>query len=288
MVHPSTTESSAEVASPRPALAVWMLCWREVIRFVRQRNRIMGAILQPILFWLLFGAGMSQSFRMGGAEQGGQSFTEYYFPGTLVLIILFTAIFATVSVIEDRREGFLQSVLVAPIPRWSMVLGKVLGGSIVALFQGMIFLVLALTISIKLSLVSVLLIVLLVAVMSIGLTSFGLLLAWRMESTQGFHAVMNLILMPMWLLSGAFFPVPQLGAGVSLVQVGLHWAMRLNPLTYSVAALRRLIYWDTPELAASLELPSLTFCWLVSIVFAALAFGAVWKISGSRTTGDLL
>ena len=93
----------------RPLWAAGTLCWRECVRFFRQRNRVIGAVGQPILFWLLFGAGMNQMFQV---QQ--QSFSEYYFPGTMVLILLFTAIFATISIIEDRREGFLQSVLVAP------------------------------------------------------------------------------------------------------------------------------------------------------------------------------
>ena len=124
---------------PRPLMAMSMLCWREIVRFFRQRNRVVGAVGQPVLFWLLFSAGFDRSFRLTESDAVGPSFREYYFPGTLVLILLFTAIFATISIIEDRREGFLQSVLVAPLPRWSMVLGKVLGGSIIASLQGLLF-----------------------------------------------------------------------------------------------------------------------------------------------------
>ena len=134
---------------PRPWHAAGTLGWREIVRFFRQRNRVIGAVGQPILFWLLFGAGLHRSFHVGPQDAGGPSFLEYYFPGTLVLILLFTAIFATISIIEDRREGFLQGVLVAPIPRWAMVLGKVLGGTLVALVQGLIFLALALTLPIN-------------------------------------------------------------------------------------------------------------------------------------------
>src|SRR5688572_16594269 len=137
------TDSDGGVAVGSPWLAARTLCWREIVRFFRQRNRVIGALGQPILFWLLFGTGLARSFRMSPDADDSQSFLEYYFPGTLVLILLFTAIFATISIIEDRREGFLQSVLVAPVPRWSMVLGKVLGGSLIALMQGMVFLLLA-------------------------------------------------------------------------------------------------------------------------------------------------
>src|SRR5204863_8309530 len=108
----------------------------------------------PLVFWLLFGTGLSSSFRLD-AGAGQQSFLTYFFPGSLLLIVLFTAIFSSISIIEDRREGFLQGVLVAPIPRWAMILGKVLGGTFVALAQGLIFLLLALTLPMKLSLLAV-------------------------------------------------------------------------------------------------------------------------------------
>lgn len=105
------------VVHPRPWLAVRTLCWREWIRFIRQRNRVFGAIGQPVIFWLLFSAGLGPAFRLPEAGETAVAFREYFFPGTIALIVLFTAIFTTISVIEDRREGFLQSVLVAPIPR---------------------------------------------------------------------------------------------------------------------------------------------------------------------------
>ena len=158
---------------------------REWVRFVRQRNRVVGAIGQPLIFWLLFGAGLGPSFRLPGAGDESVSYREYFFPGSLVLILLFTAIFATISIIEDRREGFLQSVLVAPVPRWSMVLGKILGGTLLAMAQGLIFLVLGLTLGVHVSLLGLLAIVALLFVMAIGLTALGFVIAWRMDSTQG-------------------------------------------------------------------------------------------------------
>src|SRR3954466_2859410 len=121
-----------------PALS---LAQRELVRFIRQPNRVIGALATPIVFWLLIGAGMGHSFK-GGAS-GEQNYMEYFFPGTIVMILLFTAIFSTISIIEDRREGFLQSVLVAPVSRVSMVLGKIVGGTLLAMLQAMIFLLLA-------------------------------------------------------------------------------------------------------------------------------------------------
>src|SRR5213080_179844 len=125
----------------RTLLPAISLCHRELIRFLRQRHRIIGALATPIVFWLLIGGGMGRSISFGG--NSAESFSRFFFPGPLVMILLFTAIFSTISIIEDRREGFLQSVLVAPIPRQTIVLGKVLGGTVLASGQGLIFLLLA-------------------------------------------------------------------------------------------------------------------------------------------------
>jgi ABC-2 type transport system permease protein len=281
-------ENSDQAAcQPRPLAATGMLCWREIVRFLRQRNRIVGAIGQPILFWIFFGAGFDRSFRIddGGGGVAG-SFREYYFPGTLVLILLFTAIFATISIIEDRREGFLQSVLVAPIPRWSMVLGKVLGGALLALLQGLLFLTLALTLDVQFTLLALLQLTALMFVASIGLTSLGFTIAWRMESTQGFHAIMSLFLMPLWLLAGAIFPVPRIQPDSSWIQIAMYWAMTCNPLTYTVAAVHRLVF-DGP-LSDTLSLPELSTCWAVTIPSTIVMFFVAWWTARAHTKGDLL
>ena len=191
-------------SAPDRFAAAWMLARREWVRFFRQRNRVTAAILQPLLFWILFGTGLQGSF----SSAGDQDFLQFFLPGTVALIVLFTAIFATISVIEDRREGFMQSVLVAPIGRWPVLLGKVLGGSAIAWVQAVLFLSLVLavgTISLHWQLVPLLA---LLALMAISMCALGMIVAWPMESTQGFHAIMMLGLMPMWLLSGSFFPIP--------------------------------------------------------------------------------
>lgn len=270
--------------APRPLLAAWTLCERELIRFFRQRQRVFGAIAQPVIFWILFGAGLGGTFRLGaesGTVAAGPSFREYFFPGTLALILLFTAIFATISIIEDRREGFLQSVLVAPLPRWAMVLGKILGGTLIALVQGLIFLALALAFQIELSVASVAAAVGVMFLVAWGLTSLGFVLAWRLDSTQGFHAVMSVLLMPMWLLSGSFFPAP---TGDALVERGVAFLMTINPMTYGVAALRRVLVVDAASLPA--DLPTLGVSLGVTVLFAAIMFAISCRISGRRTTGD--
>lgn len=266
-----TTKAEAGEASerhPSPWRAAGVLAWREMLRFLRQRNRVIGAVGQPVLFWLLFGAGLQGTFRLGA---DGPSFLQYYVPGTLVLILLFTAIFTTISVIEDRREGFLQGVLVAPISAGTIVLGKVLGGSAIALLQGLLFVLLAWS-QLDLSVAGAVQLAGLMTLAAIGLTSLGLVMAWRMESTQGFHAIMNLVLMPLWLLSGGFFPVPQPTDGGQQV---LHWIMRANPLAYVVAETRRLMSGDLP---GELWMPSRSVCWSVTVVATALLFAWAGRV----------
>jgi ABC-2 type transport system permease protein len=276
------TETAARSVEPRPWLAAWALAQREWVRFVRQRNRVFSVLVQPILFWVLFGAGLGPSFQLPDAA-AGLTYGEYYFPGTLVLILLFTAIFATISIIEDRREGFLQSVLVAPLPRWSMVLGKILGGTLVAIVAAAVFLALGFTLGIPLGVVSIVAVLAHLFVVGLALTALGFSIAWRMDSVQGFHAIMSVFLLPMWLLSGAFFPPGDNWVG---------WIIRLNPLTYAVAGLRRLLYFDASEATRSAALPaSLPGAWtcaIVTLLFVLAMFLLAWRASARRTAGDLL
>lgn len=263
----------------RPWLVVGTLARRELIRFFRQRNRVVGAVGQPILFWLLFGAGLGPSFRLPGSGDDAVSYREFFFPGTMSLILLFTAIFTTISIIEDRREGFLQSVLVAPISRWSMVLGKLLGGATIALVQALVFFALGATLDLHYSTAMVVGVTAFAFVSAVGLTALGFVIAWRMDSTQGFHAVMSVFLLPMWLLSGSFFP----GEG------WLRYVMAINPMTYMTAGLRHLMYVGSDRAAAlPPHLPSLTTCWAATLAFTAVLFAAACRISARRTTGDLL
>jgi len=257
--------------SPVPAgPVIATLAQRELVRFFRQRNRVMGALGQPVLFWWLFSSGLRPS-GLGYA---------HFFPGIMAMILLFTAIFTTISIIEDRREGFLQSVLVAPAPQWAMVLGKILGGAAIAMLQGLLFLLLGwLTLGLTSSPWQLLLAILMMGLLSVSLTGLGFLIAWRMNSTQGFHAIMSLFLFPMWLLSGAFFPAG--GQGL------LAWIVAINPLTYGVAGLRHYLQFGPAEGPLSLE-PGMVVCWLVSIGFALAMVLLSWRIAGTRTTGDLL
>jgi ABC-2 type transport system permease protein len=261
---------AASLAIVRPALS---LCRRELVRFVRQRNRIVGALATPIVFWLLIGLGMRHSFNAASMPDGGD-YMRYFFPGTVVMILLFTAIFSTISIIEDRREGFLQSVLVAPVSRMAIVLGKLLGGTLLAFGQGLIFLLLAPLIGLSLSPLALLAACGFLFVVSFALTGLGFCIAWRMSSTQGFHAIMNLFLMPMWFLSGALFPAT--GA--------MRWVMGLNPLTYGLAGLRRSMYLGN---LSAVSLPGWPACIGVTLLFAVVMFALASLISTGRVAADL-
>ena len=277
---PATT--SPGVRRLRPWLVVYVLSWREFVRFFRQRNRVVAAIGTPLLFWLLFGTGLHQSFQV--AE--GPSFRAYFFPGTLVLILMFTAIFSSISIIQDRGEGFLQSVLVSPVPPWAMVLGKILGATLIAWVQVALCLVLVLTLDVDVSWLNALSMIGVLLLGALAMTSMGFVMAWNMESIQGFHAVMNLVLMPMWLLSGSFFPVPALTSGTGFGQQALHWVMRCNPLTYVVAPLHELL--SGPPVGTKIWFPSLPTSLAVILLFLVLAFTLACRVSRRRTSGDLL
>lgn len=210
--------------------AVYALWSREIVRFYRQPSRVIGALGSPLIFWFLIGSGIGTSFKN---SQGG--YLVYFFPGTLLMILFFTAVFSTISLIEDRREGFLQGVLVAPAPRSALVLGKILGGATLAWVQAVLFLALSPLVGIHLSLSGCLQISAVLFISAFLMTGMGFLIAWQFDSIQGFHAVMNILLMPMWILSGSLFP-PE---GASYWLRGI---MLVNPLSYSHAALRLSLF----------------------------------------------
>lgn len=273
-------EIAADPLLLRPAglwLPAFSLCRRELVRFLRQRHRVIGALGTPLVFWLLIGGGMGHSFRF--SEAAGGSYIHYFFPGTLLMILLFTAIFSTISVIEDRREGFLQSVLVAPVPREALVLGKIMGGTLLATGQGLLFLLLAPLVGFHLTILSLAILVSLVLLLSFALTALGFCIAWPMSSTQGFHAIMNLFLIPMWFLSGALFP-PDSAWWV------LRWIMHANPLTYGLSAIRHAMLLHQPA-GSTLGGPGLIEGAAVSALFALGLFILASVIARRNTAADL-
>ncbi|HLW84353.1 MAG TPA: ABC transporter permease [Candidatus Sulfotelmatobacter sp.] len=254
-----------------PAFTLW---WREIVRFYRQKTRVVGVLASPLVFWLVIGSGFGTSFRSGGGP-GQQHYLDYFYPGALIMTVLFTSIFTMMSVIDDRKEGFLLSVLVAPVPRSAIVLGKVLGGTTLSTIQGMIFLIFAPFTGVHLNVMQVLLVTVVVFLVSFALTALGFAIAWPMDSSQAFHGIVNLFLIPLWLLSGSLFPL----SGASL---WIRVLMRLNPLTYGVEALRALLYPDAVSMfPLSSAMATLT---LFSLVMFGLAFFMANRRTGSSIT----
>jgi ABC-2 type transport system permease protein len=248
-----------------PSFSLW---WREVIRFYRQRARVVGVIASPLLFWIVIGSGFGTSFRNGGSDQ---HYLEFFFPGALIMIVLFTSIFAMMSLIEDRKEGFLLSVLVAPVHRSVIVLGKVMGGTTLATLQGLFFLVFAPLVGVHIGIVQFLLVALDIFLVAFSLTALGFAIAWPMDSTSGFHAIINLFLIPLWLLSGSMFPL----SGASL---WIRVLMRINPLTYGTEVLRALLFPGTAtdfSIGASLA---------ILAGFTAVMFALAFFMANRRTT----
>ena len=252
--------------------ATYALWRRDIVRFLRQRSRVIGALGTPVVFWVLLGSGLGSSFTEGALGVPAGGYLEYFYPGTLALILLFTAIFSTISVIEDRHEGFLQGVLVAPIPRLAVVLGKVFGGTTLALLQAALFLVLAPLANTPIPVEVLPLLFLVLAVFAFALTGLGFVLAWLLDSTQGFHAIMNLVLFPMWLLSGAVFPSSGAAGWVRAV-------MLVNPMTYGVSAVRTILT-DPGAAGIATVIGPLSFI----TAFGLITLGAAtWVVQGRNS-----
>lgn len=245
------------------AQALWR---REIVKFIRDYNRVVGAILQPLVIWLLLGFGFRDTFRIPSTDTGaaatGVPYLEFLFPGILALVALFTSIFSTISIVEERKSGFLQAALASPAPRSALVLGTILGGTTLAVIEGLVFIALLPTMDQFPSAIGLVLMLFVTFLIGISFTALGVVIAWKTSTTRGFHAVMNLFLMPLWVLSGAFFPA----AGAPDI---LQWIIRFNPISYGVDALRRAMYLPAePPLAAAPLVTSIG----VTVVFAALMF----------------
>jgi ABC-2 type transport system permease protein len=234
-------------------LAVETLWQRELVRFWRQKSRVLAVVASPLLFWAVIGFG------------SGAAGPKLFFPGTVTLTVLFSAIFSTMSIIEDRREGFLLSMLVSPASRTSLVLGKILGAATLAWIQGVVILAFAPLAGIRLPFDELAPLAGTIFLISFTLTALGFLIAWKFDSTQAYHAVMNLLLLPMWLLSGAMFSI----AGAS---PWIRAVMLVNPLTYSTSLLRQML---TPGISDGSPSASTSIVVTVAFGLALLAGSAV-------------
>lgn len=227
---PVPAHAPASPARPSAGRVIGALVGRDLRRFFRQPSRVVGSVAQPLILWAVLGSGFAGSFRAGGA--GGPGYLTYFFPGTIVLAMLFTAIFSTMSVIDDRHHGFLQAVLVAPVSRTALVLGKTLGGVAIALVQAVAFVALAPLAGLPYGGMDLPFVFAVLALTAIGFTALGFAVAWWIDSTQGYHGIMSVALLPLWMLSGAMFPPEGSHRWVRLV-------MQANPMTYAVSAVRR-------------------------------------------------
>jgi len=249
------------------AYTIW---YRDFVRFRRDRIRIIASLGQPLLFLFVFGTGLAPA--MSGLAGGALDFRQFMFPGILSMTILFTSIFSAVSIVWDREFGFLKEVMVAPVPRVAVALGKVAGGATVALFQGLIVLLLAPVIGIRFTPEQLIVLLGLMILLAVVMTSFGILIAARQRTMEGFQMMMQFLLMPMFFLSGAFFPLRN-------VPLWLEVLSRIDPVSYAVDPLRQVVLRETvPEaVLASVRLhPIGVDVAILALLGIAFIVPAVW------------
>jgi ABC-2 type transport system permease protein len=211
--------------------ALWVVWKRELIRFRRNRMRIVTSLAQPVLFLFILGTGLSTVI----STADHFNFRTFMFPGVLGMTVLFTSIFSAISIVWDREFGFLREMLVAPVHRWTLVLGKCLGGATVATIQGAIMLALAGLVGVPYNPVMLLVLLLEMMLTAFALTAFGVMLAARISDVQSFQVVTQLFVLPMFFLSGAVFPVTKLPVWLGILS-------KLDPLSYAVDPLRKEVF----------------------------------------------
>ena len=217
--------------------AIYIIWYRDLLRYWRDRFRLLASLAQPLLYLVIFGTGLSSSLRgLGGGLGGATSvnYVQFIYPGIIGMAVLFTSIFSAMSIVWDREFGFLKEVLVAPIDRSAIAIGKALGGSTQAMVQGMILLLLAPIAGVTLTPLAVLELIPLIFALAFALTTLGVVLAASMKSMQGFQAVLNFLMMPIFFLSGALFPLTNLPWWMTALT-------RIDPAAYGIDPIRRVI-----------------------------------------------
>ena len=261
---------------------IWL---REFITFMREKFRIIAMIGQPLLYLLVLGKGITAGMSLNGAAN--VDYISFMYPGIIGMSILFTSMFSAISIIWDKEFGFLKEVLVAPVPRWGVALGKSLGGATIAMFQSVILICMAPIAHISLSVMVVIEMLVLSFLISFAITSFFVAVASKMESMQSFQVIMNFVVMPIYFLSGAMFPMSSAPAWMKTL-------MALNPLTYGVDAFRNVIFSRTVvTMAGGASVPLLEMArrgglvhWglsfdlaIMTLSAAALAAAGAWAFS---------
>lgn len=241
--------------------AIYVLMAREFKKFIRERSRLVSAIARPLLWLFLVGAGMSRLV----SPDAGMPYTQFIFPGILGMTILFSSIFSSISIIWDKEFGFFKEILAAPVSRLSIVIGKGLSGTLVSVIQAAIVLLLFPVLGFKLGILQIVAVLLVTLIMSFCIATFGILLATFYESYESFSVIMNFIVMPMFFLSGAMYPVKLLPSALAV-------AAKVNPLTYGVDALKNIIFpiEQGPMSADFSLLTDVLVVMMFSVVFVAI------------------
>jgi ABC-2 type transport system permease protein len=258
--------------------AIKIMWRREMIRFAGDRMRIVTSLVQPLLYLFVLGAGLN-AFTDQGA--GGFNLKTFLYPGILCMTVMFTAMFASASIVWDREFGFLREMMVAPVRRSSIVIGKVLGGATVATLQGVIMILMAPLVDVPLSVPMVVAILLMLLLLSASISAFGVMVAARITQMQGFMGVMQMIMMPMFFISGALYPVNNLPAWLTVLN-------RFDPLTYAVDPLRKLVFAHLdnlpPQLAGTTgvtwfgwSVPTAVELLVVALLGVAMLGVAIWE-----------
>ncbi len=265
----------------RAVKVVWK---RELIRFSRDRLRMLTSLMQPFLFLFVLGTGISS---IAGAGTHGVNFKTFIYPGVLCMAVMFTAMFSAASIVWDREFGFLREMMVAPVRRSSIVLGKCLGGATVAGFQGLIVIAISPLVEVPYELGLILELLALALLLAFAITAFGVMFAARINQMQSFMALMQMVIMPMFFISGALFSVASLPRWLGILN-------RLDPLTYAVDPMRRAIFAHlsvSPAARQALE-PGVTWWgWHVPTLLEAGVIGAlglvmlliaIWEFSSAE------
>jgi ABC-2 type transport system permease protein len=245
---------------------IYVICLREFIKFFREKSRLLGTLARPVLWLFVVGNGMSALIK----PQAGFSYLQFIFPGMIGMTILFSSIFSSISIVWDREFGFMKEMLVAPISRLSIVFGKAISGTFISVAQAVIILVLIPILGIHITLMQFVEVVAVSLLVSFCITSLGILIAARLTSFDGFNIIMNFLVMPMFFLSGAMYPV-------SSMPVALKGLSRINPLTYGIDAFKHVLLRNGtpplgPEFPLALDLLIVTAIAVIMITFAALSF----------------
>jgi len=245
---------------------IYVICLREFIKFFREKSRLLGTLARPVLWLFVVGNGMSALIK----PQAGFSYLQFIFPGMIGMTILFSSIFSSISIVWDREFGFMKEMLVAPISRLSIVIGKALSGTLISVAQAVLILVLVPFLGIKLSFFEFIEVVAIATLVSFCITSLGILIAARLTSFDGFNIIMNFLVMPMFFLSGAMYPV-------SSMPPALRQLTHLNPLTYGIDAFKHVLLRNAtppvgPEFSLSLDLFIVLAVSVIMLTLAAQSF----------------